>query len=132
MQPEPLRRHGGETWRQKGIGTLLLGPIGLFGAGNAKTRLVDSRELYLLVEGPNWAYTQAFQPDMGELLRAFAQKINVVGKQHAKTLGAKADEVAATASPNLAGELRELVKLKDEGALTEAEFSSAKSKLLES
>jgi hypothetical protein len=117
----------GRNLAAKGAGTLLLGPVGLFMAGNAKHRQVDNRELYLLVEGPEWAYTQAFHPDLGELLRNFAQKINVAARQ-----AGKRQEAASSTSDagGLAAQLRELAELREQGVLTDEEFSQGKAKLL--
>jgi hypothetical protein len=120
----------GRNLAAKGVGTVLLGPIGLFGMGNAKERQVDTRELYLLVEGPGWAYTQKFQPDLGGPLRQFAQQINVVAAKHHKTQSDRTSVPAASA-PDIAAQLRELATLRDDGVLTAEEFAASKAKLLE-
>jgi len=122
----------GRNLAAKGVGTLALGPIGLFFMGNAKERQTDTRELYLLVEGPNWAYTHAFQPELGEALRGFAQQINVAARQHRQhhEPGPSSSESPA-ASTSIASELRELASLRDEGLLTPEEFEAEKVKLLE-
>jgi hypothetical protein len=41
---------------------------------------IDTRELYLLVEGPNWAYAASFQPEAGLGLRQFAGQIKVIAR----------------------------------------------------
>ncbi len=121
----------GRNLAAKGVGTLLLGPIGLFGMGNAKQREVDTRELYLLVEGPGWAYTQQFVPELGGPLRHFAQAINVVAGEH--TQSTKAPEAAnhgPTAKDSVA-HLRQLAALHAEGVLTAEEFAAKKARILD-
>jgi hypothetical protein len=61
----------GRNLAAKGLGAVAttgagLGPLGLLLFGNARHRQVDNRELYLLVEGPNWAYANAFNPDLAQ------------------------------------------------------------------
>ena len=118
----------GRNLAAKGAGTLLLGPIGLFGMGNAKHRTVDNRELYLLVEGAGWAYTQAFNPNLGGELRNFAQQINVVAKRHLAENSAASSGASET---SLVAELQELTKLRAEGGLSDEEFAQAKKLLLD-
>lgn len=36
----------------------------------------DSRELYVLVEGDEWAHVEALDPDAGYWARRFAQRVN--------------------------------------------------------
>ncbi len=120
----------GRNLADKGLGTLVFGPIGLFFMGNAKNREVDTRELYLLVEGPNWAYTVPFAPDAGLALREFALQINLIAKQHWDRADPSAKEPSPAPSNDSVAKLRELGKLKDEGILTEDEFAAAKAKLL--
>jgi len=118
----------GRNLAAKGVGTLFFGPIGLFGMGNAKHREVDSRELYLLVEGPGWAYTQQFVADVGAPLRHFAQMVNAVARQQHTHAAGPASEAPPPADP--IAQLRELAALRDEGILTEDEFVDQKSRLL--
>jgi hypothetical protein len=117
----------GRNLAAKGVGTLFLGPIGLFGIGNAKERATDTRELYLLVEGPGWAYTHAFDPSLGQVVREFAQRINVEARRFWEPQ--KPAEPPAQLG-GLAAELRELAGLRDEGILTEEEFAEQKRRLL--
>ena len=124
----------GRNLAAKGMGTLLLGPIGLLAVGNAKQYETDTRELYLLVEGPGWAYTKAFNPSIGGPPRQFAQQINVAARQHAQRSGPPDSEAASatTSSPTsvIGSELRELAALRDEGILSAEEFEEQKQKLL--
>lgn len=118
----------GRNLAAKGAGTLAFGPIGMLFMGNAKNRQVDNRELYLLVEGSRWAYTQKFNPNLGQALRQFAGQINAAARDYR---AAVAPEPAAPSSVSgVAQELRELASLRDEGILTEEEFAAQKAKLL--
>ena len=43
---------------------LAIGPLGLM-AGGPEDHFTDSRELYVLVEGDEWAHVEALDPDAG-------------------------------------------------------------------
>jgi hypothetical protein len=121
----------GRNLAAKGAGTLLFGPFGLLLAGNAKHRHIDTRELYLLVEGPGWAYTQQFVPDMGQALRQFASTLNVTARRYWEERSAASDQKGATTDG--AGKVEQLAKLAElhtNGALTDDEFAAAKAQLL--
>jgi hypothetical protein len=45
-------------------------------AGGPEDHLTDSRELYVLVEGDEWAHVEALDPDAGYRARRFAQLVN--------------------------------------------------------
>jgi hypothetical protein len=115
----------GRNLAAKGVGTLFLGPIGLFGIGNAKEHSLDTRELYLLIEGPGWAYTQKFIPDLGQALHQFAQAINAAAREHR---GATAPDPPQAA--DAASRLREMAKLREEGILTDDELAAQKARIL--
>ena len=111
----------GRNLAHKALGTVAFGLPGMLLFGNAREYRTDARELYLLVDGPNWAITQRFDPNVGKELREFAQQINIaVRREH--------DEAAAAGS--VSGELRELAALRDEGILSEEEFAHQKARLL--
>jgi hypothetical protein len=121
----------GRNLAAKGRAAVLLGPVGLFLAGNAKEKVTDARELYLLVEGPGWAYTVPFHPDAGAGLRHFAQQINAIARQYWQRVQPQAAANTGQ-SRDAVAQLRELAQLKDAGILTEAEFAEAKARLLSS
>jgi hypothetical protein len=56
-------------------GFLASGPLGLM-AGGPEDHFTDSRELYVLVEGDEWAHVEALDPDAGYWARRFAQLVN--------------------------------------------------------
>ncbi len=120
----------GRNLAAKAGGTMVFGPLGLFLAGNAKERATDSRELYLLVEGPGWAYTHQFAPDLGRAVRDFAATINITARSYWQGQDvAKARADPGTASEGVE-ELVQLAELHRAGTLTDAEFAAAKAKLL--
>jgi hypothetical protein len=64
----------GRNLGDKAMGTLVLGPIGLFAIGNAKETTHDFRELYLTVSSPDVVIP--FHSDLGVEVRTLAQAIN--------------------------------------------------------
>jgi len=121
----------GRNLAAKGVGTLFLGPIGLFGMGNAKERQTDTRELYLLVEGPGWAFTQQFVPEAGAGLRQFAQQIELAARNQGSVEPSEESGAGAQRPNETVATIRELATLRDEGVLTEEEFAVQKQRLLE-
>jgi hypothetical protein len=75
----------GRDLAAKAAGGLLtapvLGPLGFLMFGNAKVSVIDTRELYLVVESEQWIYTKQVAPDSGGSLRDFAQKINLAARR---------------------------------------------------
>lgn len=53
---------------------ILTGGLGLFWR-----KKKDGRELYLMVEGPGYAFVEKVDPDKGQKAREFAAKINAAG-----------------------------------------------------
>lgn len=122
----------GRNLGQKAMGTLVLGPIGLFGMGNARVQHHDHRQLFLLVEGERWVYTKEFVPAVEQQLRQFAKTISIAATDFAATRSRKRstfesdDEVWEPAL-----QLRELARLHEEGLLTDDEFIVKKARILE-
>jgi hypothetical protein len=54
---------------------LAIGPLGLT-AGGPEDHFTDSCELYVLVEGDEWAHVDALDPDAGYWARRFPQLVN--------------------------------------------------------
>jgi hypothetical protein len=88
---------------------------------------VDHRELYLIVEGVGWAISVAVDPDQGAKARAFAARINAAGSV-AAAAGSTEEPAAAVDIPD---QIRQLGALRDAGLLTQDEFASKKTELLE-
>ena len=71
------------TVTRMGAGTLVAGPLGLLAGAAArkgKTQTVDTRELYLLIEGDDWPDLIKCNPKHGKKAREFAQQINVAAR----------------------------------------------------
>ncbi len=45
-------------------------------AGGPEDHVTDSRELYVLVDGDEWAHVEALDPDAGYWTRRFAQLVS--------------------------------------------------------
>ncbi|MET8832795.1 hypothetical protein ABZV78_02610 [Micromonospora sp. NPDC004540] len=54
---------------------------GAFVVGNAKTKNIDNRELYVIIESPSWAHVQKVDPTLGQEARQFAASANRLAKQ---------------------------------------------------
>lgn len=105
-------------------GTALLGPVGmLFGA--AQTKIHDLRELFLLVEGPDWAYGINFQPAYGLEVRQFAQQLNLAARKRGHR------QQDAPGEDDRLQRLKRLGELKDGGVLTKDEFLAEKARILD-
>jgi hypothetical protein len=74
--------------------------IGIFaiGAKKKKTHAVDTRELYLLIETPEFASLTTCNPDQGARVRQFATQINNAGKQAETLLAKRHQRIAAAES----------------------------------
>jgi hypothetical protein len=72
----------GRNLAAKAIGGALV-PGGVFLFGNAKNQVHDHRELYLIIDGPDWAYTLRVDPNSGEAARRFAQNLRLAARQAA-------------------------------------------------
>jgi hypothetical protein len=60
-------------------GLALYGPVGLL-AGSAKHQAFDTRQLYLLVEGRDWAWSLQAHPDSQHALEVFAQTLRLISR----------------------------------------------------
>lgn len=70
----------------------LLGPLSLFTPKKTKH---DDRELYLLIEGPQWAELVKCEVKQQAATRTLAQSINVAARQVEQTLAKRRERVAA-------------------------------------
>jgi hypothetical protein len=105
---------------------VLTGPLAL-----AFRKKKDHRELQILIEGRGFAIIRPVPKIMERKARQFAANVN------AETAKATALEAASQASgtapePSHLDRLEQLVRLRDSGALTDAEFDAEKVKLLAS
>jgi hypothetical protein len=83
------------TLTRMGVGTVVAGPFGLVaGAAARKSKKIDTRELYLLVDGGVWATMGKFNPDKGAAVRAFAQAVMVAARNAPAAAQRRAELVA--------------------------------------
>jgi hypothetical protein len=119
----------GRNLAAKAVGTAVLGPIGLFGIGNATTKVTDTREVFLTVQGPDWQVSRRYGPDTAIFARAFAQAVNLT----ARIITPDAPPPTQRDQPvreDPLERIEKLGKLRDSGLLTDAEFEEQKKKLL--
>lgn len=83
-------------------------------AGGPEDHFTDSRELYVLVEGDEWAHVEALDPDAGYW---------GAGRE-------SRDRAVVPSAAELVEQLKEIARLRAEGALTESEFEAVKARLL--
>lgn len=94
-------------------------------AGGPEDHFTDSRELYVLVEGDEWAHVEALDPDAGYWARRFAQLVNWRGAGRESR-----DRAVVPSAAELVEQLKEIARQRAEGALTESEFEAVKARLL--
>lgn len=84
------------TLTRMGAGTVIAGPLGfMVGGAFKKGKTVDTRELFLMVEGGNWANTSNCDPEKeGQKAREFAQKVSLAARNVERV---KAERVAKVA-----------------------------------
>jgi len=118
----------GRNMANKAIGTAVLGPVGLFGVGNAKVKehARDGRETFLSIAGADWQLTRKYGPGLDLYAHAFAQAVNLAARLARRAPG----EEAANGDDPI-DRIRKLGQLRDQGLLTDAEFDHQKRKLLD-
>lgn len=117
----------GRNLADKAFGTMFLGPFGLLMAGNAKVETIDNRSLVVAVENSDWSFVRECPPDNRVQVMEFASSVRRFADAFVET---DPDQSAGMTPTGLAAELRELAALRDEGVISEEEFSAAKSVLL--
>jgi hypothetical protein len=98
----------------------------------AKHVIRDTRQSYLTIEGPHVSIAAKLGSNSGLVVtaaRKFAAAVNQWSQSHADSPAPSAPAPSVTSSDALE-RLERLAKLRDSGALTEAEFLSQKAKVL--
>jgi hypothetical protein len=90
-------------------------------AGGPEDHFTDN-ELYVLVEGDEWAHVEALDPDAGYWARRFAQLVNW------RARGEKA-VIEPSSLQRRNSQLKEIARLRAEGELTESELEAVKARL---
>jgi Short C-terminal domain len=122
----------GRDLAQKAAGTALTeaigaGALGAFLFGNAAERVIDARELYLLVEANDWVYAHQAHPSTGRELREFALELNLAVRR--LSMSEAVADPAREYSQRIQL-LERLSELRRQGALTDEEFNEEKRRLL--
>jgi hypothetical protein len=110
------------------MGAALPGSALIPGFALAKKETVDSRELYFILEHPEWGAVIKVHPEFGEVVRTIAVGVN----QAARRLALVGPDAAppSPAPRDALDQLHKLGQLRDSGVLTEEEFAAQKAKLL--
>jgi hypothetical protein len=108
------------------MGAMLPGSALIPGLALAKKETSDHRELYFILEHPEWGAVVKVDPALGEVVRTIAAGVN----QAAYRLAPVADASATAVAADPLERLEKLGQLRDAGVLTEEEFLTQKAKLL--
>lgn len=104
----------------------LLGPFGL-----ALPKSKDRRELFLTVEGRDFAFVVPVDAASRVAARNFAARINTLSKQLGVTTQTGLDPSSADGSGDVERSLRDLQRLLDNGLITPAEFDQKRTEILD-
>lgn len=116
------------TLTRMAMGAMLPGSALIPGFALAKKETLDSRELYFILEHPEWGAVVKVEPQFGEAVRTIAVGVNQAARRLAKTDTVPA--VPAPGTPDVLDRLHRLGELRASGVLTDEEFAAQKAKLL--
>jgi hypothetical protein len=123
------------TLTRMAIGSMLPGTALI--PGLAFQKKTDSRELYFVIEHPEWSKIVQLQPDAHGAARQLVVSVNQASARVAFESQKRREEEAASPSAPPAppaldylDELKRLGELRDAGVLTEAEFTEQKARIL--
>jgi hypothetical protein len=89
-------KHSRSTLTRMTAGGLLLGPVGILAGGMVKkSKTHDMRELYLLIEGDEFAAAITCNPDRGPAARHTAAAINQAAKTSAGLEGQRSEGISS-------------------------------------
>jgi hypothetical protein len=136
-----IQRTQRPTLTRMALGSVLPGTALIPGFAMPKTTVHDDRELYLVIEHPEWARLMRLDPSLGEQARAVAVAINQAANElKAKRIAAEAALAAETAMQppapaaefggDTVAQLAQLAELHRAGALSDDEFAQAKARVL--
>ena len=121
----------GRNLAAKGLGLGIAGGAGVFLMGNAKERVTDTRELYLLLEGETWAASFPCRVNAGADARRFAQLVNASARQYAASkTAASSTPSAPTPASDPAARLEQLKNLLERGLISDGEFAAERQRIL--
>jgi hypothetical protein len=136
-----IQRTQRPTLTRMALGSILPGTALIPGLAMPKTTVHDDRELYFVIEHPEWARLMKLDPSLGEQARAVAVAINQAANElKAKRVAAEAAQVAepavlaaapaADSAADTVAQLAQLAQLHGAGALSDEEFAQAKARVL--
>jgi hypothetical protein len=115
------------------IGSVLPGSALLVGLALPQTTTNDTRVAQFVIVHPTWRVAEDIDPEKAHLVAPIAAQVNAIAgmKQREETNGALAFStsrhvdgvVSGGGTPDVASEVVRLAALRDEGAITEAQFS---------
>jgi Short C-terminal domain len=129
------------TLTRMAAGSILPGSALIPGFAFAKKETFDSRELYFILEHPEGGAVVKVNPDLGQVVREVAVKVNMaaaaIGRADQARESGEAEQGKLDLEPPRGSEvadtvamLKELVELRDAGELTTEEFEAQKARLL--
>lgn len=123
----------GRNLAKKAAGAVLI-PGGVFMYGNAKEKTHDVRELYLLIEHPEWVIGAPLDPDAATTARTIATALNDAARRAPRAAAERALDSTASVGPGSGLDpvalLKQLGELHAAGTLTDEEFGQRKATLL--
>jgi hypothetical protein len=115
------------TLTRMAVGSLLPGSALIPGFAFQKKQTHDSRQLFFIVEHPEWSIFQEVGPELEAVVREVAVSINRAASQLSRNTPA----IAANQADDPLERLRKLGELRDSGVITDEEFEKKKAELLE-
>lgn len=119
----------GRNLAAKAVGLGVAGGVGALFLGNAKERVTDARELYLLVDHPKWYASCSCLPDRGAAAREFAQRVNLYARDGAVASPPASPSAAVEADP--ADRISKLADLHRKGLITDEELGAQRQRILD-
>jgi Short C-terminal domain len=119
------------TLTRMAAGALLPGSALIPGFAFQKKQTHDSRELYFVIEHPEWAAMAQVNPNFAAAVREVTMKLNQAAAK--RSLERQRERDASETRSSRADALEQLARLgqlRDAGVLTSAEFESQKAKIL--
>ena len=129
-----VRASSRPTLTRMAVGSILPGSALIPGLAFAKKTVHDNRELYFVVDAATAQHVVAVDPALGSEARTFASAVTTAARQYRERIAATSARFARQQADvgDAVEQLERLAALHAAGALTEAEFSTAKARVLAS
>jgi hypothetical protein len=116
------------TMTRMAVGSVLPGSALLVGLATPKTKTTDLRTASFILVHPEWRIVEPIDPDGAKAVSGLAAQINAIAAQ--RRAASATTPTAASPVTSVADELGKLAALREAGVLTDAEFATAKARLL--